>query len=64
MVISAGYRLAPETRYPGPMIDCYDVTAWAAREAESLVSIRVELPSVAIALEAILPPQSLSGPAI
>ncbi len=36
MVISVGYRLAPETRYPGAMIDCYDVTAWAAREAKSL----------------------------
>ena len=36
MVISVGYRLAPETRYPGVMIDCYDVTAWAAREAKSL----------------------------
>ncbi len=36
MVISVGYRLAPETRYPGPMIDCYDVTAWAAREAKNL----------------------------
>ena len=36
MVISVGYRLAPETRYPGAMIDCYDVTSWAAREAKSL----------------------------
>ena len=36
MVISVDYRLAPETRYPGPMIDCYDVTAWAAREANNL----------------------------
>ena len=36
MIISVGYRLAPETRYPGPMIDCYDVTAWTARETKSL----------------------------
>lgn len=36
IVVSVDYRLAPETPYPGPMIDCYDVTTWVAREADSL----------------------------
>lgn len=36
MVVSVDYRLAPETRYPGAMIDCYDVVTWVANEAGSL----------------------------
>lgn len=35
-VIGVDYRLAPETRYPGAMIDCFDATTWVAREAASL----------------------------
>ena len=30
------YRLAPETRYPGAVIDCFDATAWVAANADEL----------------------------
>lgn len=34
--ISVGYRLAPETPYPGPLEDCYSALAWAYRNAADL----------------------------
>jgi len=34
--ISVGYRLAPETPYPGPLEDCYAVLRWAYRNASEL----------------------------
>lgn len=36
IVISVGYRLAPEYKFPIPMHDCYDATVWTAQQAESL----------------------------
>jgi triacylglycerol lipase len=36
VVVSAGYRLAPETRYPGAVEDAYSVLAWLHREADAL----------------------------
>ena len=36
MVVSVDYRLAPEHKFPGPVHDCYDATAWAGQQAERL----------------------------
>lgn len=35
-VISVEYRLAPQTRYPGPVEDCYAGLVWAAAHAGAL----------------------------
>ncbi|WP_030672108.1 alpha/beta hydrolase [Streptomyces sp. NRRL B-1347] len=35
-VISAEYRLAPETQYPGPLEDCYAGLVWAVEHAAEL----------------------------
>jgi acetyl esterase/lipase len=34
--ISVGYRLAPETPYPGPLEDCYTALRWAHQHAADL----------------------------
>jgi triacylglycerol lipase len=36
LVACVDYRLAPETRHPGPLEDCYAALAWLHREAEAL----------------------------
>lgn len=36
VVISVGYRLAPEFKFPIPVFDCYDATVWAAQQASRL----------------------------
>jgi acetyl esterase/lipase len=35
-VVSVGYRLAPETRHPGPVEDCYAGLVWTAEHAGEL----------------------------
>ncbi|MFD7918308.1 alpha/beta hydrolase fold domain-containing protein [Streptomyces sp. NPDC059740] len=35
-VVSVEYRLAPETRHPGPVEDCYAGLVWTAEHAEEL----------------------------
>ncbi len=36
VVVSPDYRLAPETRYPGPIEDCYAALAWMNAQASEL----------------------------
>jgi acetyl esterase/lipase len=36
VAVSVGYRLAPETPYPGPLEDCYRALKWTATNAETL----------------------------
>ncbi len=36
VVVSVGYRLAPETKFPGASDDCYAATVWAADNAGSI----------------------------
>ena len=35
-IVSVGYRLAPETQFPGPLDDCYDALCWLYRNASDL----------------------------
>lgn len=36
IVISVGYRLAPEFKFPIPLYDCYDATVWAESRAADI----------------------------
>lgn len=36
VVVSVAYRLSPETKFPGPLEDCYHATLWAAENAVEL----------------------------
>jgi acetyl esterase/lipase len=36
VAVSVGYRLAPETPYPGPLEDCYRALVWTAEHADDL----------------------------
>jgi acetyl esterase len=36
VVVSVGYRHAPETKFPGPLDDCFEAVAFVVREADSL----------------------------
>ena len=34
VVVSVGYRLAPEFKFPIPVYDCYDACCWTAAQSE------------------------------
>ena len=36
VVVSVGYRLAPEYKFPIPVYDCYDACRWAAEQASNV----------------------------
>jgi acetyl esterase len=36
VVASVNYRLSPETKFPGPVEDCYEATRWLAEHAQSV----------------------------
>lgn len=36
VVVSIGYRLAPEYKFPTPVEDCYDATVWVANHVQEL----------------------------
>ena len=36
VTVSVDYRLAPDTKFPGPADDCYDATVWAAQNAANI----------------------------
>jgi acetyl esterase len=36
VTVSVDYRLAPDTKFPGPADDCYDAAMWAAQNAASI----------------------------
>ena len=45
-VVSVDYELAPESKFPGPLEECYEIAAWAAANASGL---RVDPARIAVA---------------
>ena len=70
VVVSVDYRLAPETRFPGPLDDCFEAVAFVREESESF---RIDPRKVAVggdsaggnlAAAVALKARDLGGPAI
>jgi acetyl esterase/lipase len=43
IVASLGYRLSPETKFPGPVEDCYAATRWLVENSEELGADRHQI---------------------
>jgi acetyl esterase len=70
VIVSVGYRLSPETKFPGPVEDCYAATCWVAEHADQIggtadhLAVAGESAGGALAAAVSLMARDRGGPAI